>query len=108
MYAVVKTGGKEYRVSKGDLIRVEKLEGTTGDQVTLKEVMMVSDEGQGNAVGTPYVANAVIKAEIVQETKGKKVLTYKMKKRKNYRRFKGHRQTYTYLRVNDIQYGMLE
>jgi len=108
MYAVVKTGGKEYRVSKGDLIRVEKLEGKTGDQVLLKEVMLVSDKGEVKAVGTPYVANAMITAEIVQETKGKKVLTYKMKKRKNYRRFKGHRQTYTYVRVNDIQYGVLE
>jgi large subunit ribosomal protein L21 len=105
MYAVVKTGGKEYRVSKGDLIRVEKLEGKAGDQVMLKEVMMVSDEGQVEAVGTPYVANALITAEIVQETKGRKILIYKMKKRKNYRRFKGHRQTYTYLRVNDISIG---
>ncbi len=108
MYAVVKTGGKEYRVSKGDLIRVEKLEGKAGDQVTLREVMMVSDEGQVKAVGAPYVTNAMITAEIVQEAKGKKVLTYKMKKRKNYRRFKGHRQTYTYLKVNDIQLGTLE
>jgi large subunit ribosomal protein L21 len=101
MYAVVKTGGKEYRISKGDLVRVEKLEGKVGDQVNLSEVLMVSDEGQVQ-VGTPFLANAVITGEIVQEVKGKKVLTYKMKKRKNYRRFKGHRQTYTYLRVNEI------
>src|SRR3990172_4738140 len=104
MDAVVKTGGKEYRVSRGDVIRVEKLEGKAGDQVTLQEIMMISDEGQVKAVGTPYVANAVITAEIIQETKGKKVLTYKMKKRKNYRRLKGHRQTYTYLKVNDISF----
>jgi len=104
MYAVMKTGGKEYRVSKGELIRVEKIEGNVGDQVTLKDVLMVSKEGE-TQVGTPLLANVIIQGEIVQETKGKKVLTYKMKRRKNYRRFKGHRQTYTYLKVNDINLG---
>jgi len=88
MYAVVKTGGKEYRVSQGDLIRVEKLEGKVGDEVTLKDVLMVSKEGE-TQFGTPHLTHVVIKGEIVQETKGKKVLTYKMKRRKNYRRFKG-------------------
>ena len=107
MHAVVKAGGKEYRISKGDIIRVEKLEGKVGEQVALKEVMMVSQEGQVH-VGTPYLNDAVITGEIVQEIKGKKVLTYKMKKRKNYRRFKGHRQTYAYLKVNEIQYGISE
>ena len=101
MYAVVKTGGKEYRISQGDLIRVEKMEGKVGDQVTMKDILMVSHEGQVQ-VGNPLLANAVITGEIVQQVKGKKVLTYKMKRRKNYRRTKGHRQTYTYIRVNDI------
>jgi large subunit ribosomal protein L21 len=101
MYAVVKSGGKEYRVSKGDLIRVEKLEGKAGDQVVLKDVLMVSDEGQVQ-LGAPHLTNTVVTGKIVQEAKGEKVLTYKMKKRKNYRRMKGHRQTYTYLRVEDI------
>ena len=101
MYAVVKSGGKEYRVSKGDLIRVEKLEGKAGDQVVIREVLMVSDEGKVQ-LGTPQLTNAVVTGKIVQEAKGKKVLIYKMKRRKNYRRTKGHRQTYTYLRVEDI------
>jgi large subunit ribosomal protein L21 len=101
MYAVMKAGGKEYRVSKGDLIRVEKLEGKIGDPVELKDVLMVSEEGEVR-FGTPHLTHVVIKGEIVQEGKGKKVLTYKMKKRKNYRRFKGHRQVYTYLKINDI------
>ena len=104
MYAVVKTGGKEYRVTQGDLIRVEKLEGNVGDQVELKDVLMVSKEGEAR-FGTPHLADVVIKGEIVQEGKGEKVLTYKMKRRKNYRRFKGHRQTYTYLKINDINLG---
>src|SRR4030067_2842320 len=104
MFAVLKTGGKEYRVGKGDVIRVEKLEGNVGDQVTLEDVLMVSVEGQVH-LGTPNLNNAVIVGEIVRELKGKKVLTYKMKRRKNYRRMKGHRQTYTYLKVNEISLG---
>ena len=102
MNAVVKTGGKEYRVSKGDIIRVEKMEGKVGDQVALKDVLMVSQEGQVQ-FGTPHLSQVVVMGEIVQQIKGRKALTYKMKKRKNYRRFKGHRQTYTYLKVNEIQ-----
>jgi large subunit ribosomal protein L21 len=101
MYAVLKTGGKEYRVTKGDLIRVEKMEGNVGDPVTLKEVLMVSEEGNVQ-VGTPFLAHAVVTGEIAQHTKGKKVLIFKMKRRKNYRRLRGHRQTYTYIKVNDI------
>ena len=76
MYAVVKTGGKEYRVSKGDLIRVERLEGKVGDQVELKDVLMVSKEGE-TQVGTPHLTHVVIKGEIIEESKGKKVLTYR-------------------------------
>ena len=101
MYAVLKTGGKEYRVSKGDLIRVEKLEGNVGDPVTLKDVLMVSQEGEVQ-VGTPLLTHAVVTGEIVQHAKGKKVLIFKMKRRKNYRRLRGHRQTYTYIKVSDI------
>jgi large subunit ribosomal protein L21 len=101
MYAVVKTGGKEYRVSTGDLIRVEKLEGNIGDQVPLKDVLMVSHEGEVQ-VGTPLLPNAVVTGEIVQHTRGKKVLIFKMKRRKNYRRLRGHRQMYTYIQVKDI------
>ena len=101
MYAVVKSGGKEYRVSKGDILRVEKMGGEVGDKVAIKEVLLVSQEDQVR-VGNPYLANAVVTGEIIQEVKGRKVQTFKMKKRKNYRRFKGHRQTYTYLKVNDI------
>ena len=101
MHAVVKSGGKEYRVAKGDLIRVEKLEGKAGDQVTFKEVLMVSDE-ENVQFGVPHLTNAIVIGKIVQEARGKKVLTYKMKRRKNYRRMKGHRQTYTYLRVEEI------
>ena len=101
MYAVVKSGGKEYRVSKGDLIQVEKLDGKVGDQVALKEVLMVSDEGQ-TQFGTHHLPQAVVTGKIVETAQGRKVRSYKMKRRKNYRRMKGHRQTYTSLRVEDI------
>lgn len=101
MYAVIKSGGKEYRVSKGDLIQVEKLEGKVGDQVALKDVLMVSDEGQAQ-FGAPLLTQAVVTGKIVDLAQGRKVRSYKMKRRKNYRRMKGHRQTYTYLRVEDI------
>jgi large subunit ribosomal protein L21 len=101
MYAVVKTGGKEYRISKGDTIRVENLKGKVGDEVALKDVLMISQEDQVQ-FGTPHLTNVAVLGEIVQKLKGRKILTYKMKKRKNYRRLKGHRQTYTYLKVKDI------
>jgi len=104
MYAVVKSGGKEYRISKGDILRVEKLDGKVGDQVALQDVLMVSQEGQVQ-FGTPHLTNAVVTGVIIQQMKGRKVLTYKMKKRKNYRRLKGQRQTYTYLKVNDITFS---
>jgi len=102
MYAVVRTGGKEYRISKGDVVRVEKLEGKIGDPVTLGEVLMVSDEGQ-TQVGGPQLSQAVVTGEIVQQAKGQKTLIFKMKRRKNYRRLRGHRQNYTYVKVNDIR-----
>jgi large subunit ribosomal protein L21 len=104
MDAVVKTGGKEYRISKGDIIRVEKLEGKVGDQVTLKDVLMVFHEGEVQ-LGAPQLEKAAVIGEIVEQTRGRKVLTYKMKRRKNYRRMKGHRQNYTYLKVSDISYA---
>lgn len=101
MYAVVRTGGKEYKVSQGDIIQVEKIDGKVGDRVELKNVLMVS-YGENIEVGRPYLDKALVVGEIVRQAKGKKILIYKMKKRKNYRRLKGHRQNYTYLKINDI------
>jgi large subunit ribosomal protein L21 len=102
MYAVVRTGGKEYRISKGDIIRVEKLEGKIGDPVTLSDVLMVSQEGE-TRVGAPQLSDSVVTGEIVQQVKGRKTLIFKMRRRKNYRRLRGHRQNYTYVKVNEIQ-----
>ena len=100
MYAVIKTGGKQYRVSEGDRLRVEKLEGATGDTVSFPEVLMLG--GERVAVGSPLVAGATVNAEIIQQGFGKKVIVFKMRRRKRYRRKAGHRQPFTELRVTGI------
>lgn len=104
MYAVVKTGGKQHRVREGDLIRVEKLDGDVGSTITFDHVLMVAGEEEAQ-FGTPTLEGASVQAEIVQQTRSKKVLVFKKKRRKNYRRMYGHRQPYTHLRVNKIVVG---
>ncbi|MBT8471309.1 MAG: 50S ribosomal protein L21 [Marinicaulis sp.] len=104
MYAVVKTGGKQYRVSKDDILRVEKLAGEAGDQITLDEVLMVGDGGSVT-VGEPRVDGASVAAEIVDQMRDKKIIVFKKRRRKNYRRKAGHRQHLTVLRVTDILTG---
>lgn len=102
MFAVVRSGGKQYRVSKGDIIRVEKLPGDEGAKVTLDEVLMVGT-GKDVKVGTPVVSNAKVEAEVVAQTRTPKITVFKKKRRKNYRRTMGHRQDITILRVKDIK-----
>ncbi len=102
MFAVLKTGGKQYRISEGDIIRTERLNGKIGDQVTLEDVFLISSEDQVK-IGRPGLEKAVVLGEIVQQIRGRKILTYKMKKRKNYRRLKGHRQPYSYIKINEIK-----
>ncbi len=104
MYAVVRTGGKQLRVSPGDVVNVEKLSAGAGDTVELTEVLLVSSD-QGTTVGTPTVANAKVVAEVVAEGKGKKIVIYKYKRRKNFQRKMGHRQPFTKLAIRDIQLG---
>ena len=101
MYAVVKTGGKQYRVAQGDTIRVEKLAGEPGDIVTLDEVLLLAD-GDDVTLGRPTVDGAAVSAEILEQDRHRKVLVFKYKRRKRYRRKNGHRQPYTALRVIDI------
>jgi large subunit ribosomal protein L21 len=100
MYAVIKTGGKQYRVSEGDRLRVEKLEGAKGDLVSLSEVLMLG--GERVAIGSPLVAGASVSAEIIGQGLGKKIIVFKMRRRKRYRRKNGHRQPFTELRVKSI------
>lgn len=100
MYAVIKTGGKQYRVSEGDRLRVEKLEGAKGDTIELADVLMLG--GDRVAIGTPTVAGAKVSAQIIAQGLDKKVIVFKMRRRKRYRRKNGHRQPYTELRVTGI------
>ena len=101
MYAVVKTGGKQYRVAKDDTILVEKLEANEGAQVTLDQVMMLGD-GDTVTVGRPTVANASVEAQVLSQTRGPKILIFRRKRRKNHRRLQGHRQDLTLLKITDI------
>ncbi len=100
-YAVIETGGKQYRVNVGQTIEVEKLEGSVGDVVTLERVLLVAGEGN-TTVGTPVVMGAAVKATIDAQHKADKVIVFKMKAKKRYRRLKGHRQQLTRLTVTDI------
>ena len=102
MYAVVATGGKQYRINEGDRIRVEKLNGDTGDKVVLDRVLMLG-EGEKSKIGSPILEGAKVKAEIVDQYRGEKIVVFKYKKRKNYRRKMGHRQSYTDLRIEKIE-----
>ena len=101
MYAVVKTGGKQYRVAKDDVIKVEKLAGEAGDIVTLDEILMLAD-GDKVTVGAPRVDGASVAAEILEQARAKKIIVFKKRRRQNYRRKRGHRQQLTVLRVTDI------
>jgi len=104
MYAVVKTGGKQYRVSAGDVIKVERLDGDVGQTVALDQVLMVGgdDVDGGPRVGTPVLEGASVEAEVLDQAKAPKVLVFKKKRRKNHRRMRGHRQHQTVLRIRDI------
>ena len=101
MYAVIKTGGKQYRVTEGDVVNIEKLAGEPGSKVEITEVLAVG-EGEGIKIGTPTVEGARVLAEILAQDKGKKVIIYKKKKRKGYRRKRGHRQIYARVRIDSI------
>ena len=102
MYAIIRTGGKQYQVASGDRLRVEKLDGNVGDSVDLNEVLMVVD-GDKVQVGKPVVDGAKVVAKIAEQGKAKKVVIFKKKRRKGYRLKKGHRQDYTALQIEDIK-----
>lgn len=101
MYAVVKTGGKQYRVAKNDIIEIERLPGEEGDIVTLGDVLMIGD-GAEVKIGAPLIAGASVAGEIVEQARGDKVIIFKKRRRQNYRRKRGHRQLLTVLKVTDI------
>lgn len=102
MFAVIKTGGKQYKVQKDDKILVEKLEANEGDKITLNEVLMVAD-GKTSKIGSPVVAGAAVEATVVAQTRGPKITIFKKKRRQNYRRKNGHRQDLTMIQITNIK-----
>jgi len=101
MYAIIKTGGKQVKVSKGDVLSVEKLDADAGKKVELKEVLMLNDGGK-LTLGAPMVKGASVTAEVVEQFKDKKVIIFKKKRRQNYRRKNGHRQCLTSIKITGI------
>jgi large subunit ribosomal protein L21 len=101
MYAVVKTGGKQYRVSAGTKIKVEQLTADVGAEVTLDQVLMIAEDGNVK-LGAPLVAGAAVKAKVLSQGRGDKVRIYKMRRRKHYRKSQGHRQNFTELEITGI------
>jgi large subunit ribosomal protein L21 len=101
MYAIIRTGGKQYQVSAGDRLRVEKLAGNIGDTVEIDDVLLVAD-GEDVTIGQPVVDSAKVTAQIVEQGKQKKVVVFKKKRRKGYKLKKGHRQQFTALEIKEI------
>ena len=101
MFAVIKTGGKQYRVSADDVLTIEKLEAEAGATIEFTEVLMVG-VGADAKIGAPFVAGAVVKAEVVEHNRGKKVLSFKKRRRQNSKRIRGHRQHHTVVRITAI------
>src|SRR5262245_10853288 len=101
MYAVIRSGGKQYRVAPGQTIRLEQLTGDVGAKLELGEVLLVENDGN-ITVGSPLVANAKIEATVVEHDRSKKILIFKKKRKKQYRRTQGHRQNYTAVRIDNI------
>ena len=101
MYAIIKTGGKQYKVSEGDLVRVEKLSYEVGETVEFDQVLLVSKEGELK-VGSPLVENAKVSATVEDQNKAKKIVVFKYKPKKQYRKKHGHRQPYTLVKIDSI------
>ena len=102
MYAVIQTGGKQYRVQKDDIIEVELIDAEKGAAVTLDEVLLVGSEGKAK-IGAPMVSGATVQATVLNQKRGDKVIVFKKKRRQNYRRKNGHRQSITVLKITDIK-----
>ncbi|MDO5022415.1 MAG: 50S ribosomal protein L21 [Eubacteriales bacterium] len=100
MYAIIATGGKQYRVSEGDVIFVEKLDKQPEEDVSFPVLLLGGEE---TIVGTPYVENATVTGKVQKQVKGQKILVYKYKSKKNYRRRKGHRQAYTQVQITSVK-----
>ncbi|MHB8174929.1 MAG: 50S ribosomal protein L21 [Nitrospirota bacterium] len=101
MYAIIKTGGKQYKVAPGDVVKVENLGAKAGETVEIADVLLMENAGDIK-IGSPLVSGAKVTAEVVREGRGKKILVFKHKRRKNYRKMRGHRQDFTELKIKEI------
>jgi large subunit ribosomal protein L21 len=101
MYAVIRTGGKQYKVAPQDVLQIEKIEGAAGDAVRFSDVLMVGGEGEP-CFGSPLISGAAVSAEVVQQGRGPKIIIFKKRRRQNYRRKRGHRQDLTTVRILEI------
>jgi large subunit ribosomal protein L21 len=104
MYAIVETGGKQYRAEQGDILEVEKLDGAVGTTITLDKVLLISGEA-GTKIGTPTLSKAKVTGEVIAQDRHAKIIVFKKKRRKNYRRTNGHRQSFTKLKITGIVEG---
>ena len=102
MYAVIESGGKQHRVAPGEDVTVEKLAGEVGDAISFDKVLLTSD-GENISVGTPYLENVTVEGHIARQDRHRKIIVFKYKRRKNYRRKRGHRQHFTLVRIDDIK-----
>jgi len=104
MYAIIETGGKQYKVSSGDTVRVDLISSETGAILDIEKVLVIVD-GSKTVVGTPYVKGAEVKAEVLGTGKGRKILVYKKRPRKVYEKLNGHRQPFTTLKIKEVTFG---
>jgi len=102
MYAVLKTGGKQYKALLGDTLKVEKLQGEVGEPVVFEKVLMIAGDDESVIIGQPFIESASVRGHIIEQAKDKKVIVFKHKRRKNYRLKKGHRQFFTQVKIDGI------
>lgn len=103
MYAIMKTGGKQYKVGEGNIIKIEKLPAEVGEKITFEEIIFLTD-GEGNVkIGDPHISGAKVIAEVLEQGRDKKIVVYKYKKRKNYHKKQGHRQPFTRIKIEKIE-----
>lgn len=105
MIAIVETGGKQYQISPGSIIRTEKLKAKEGEEIVLEKVLMIKEDDGEMLTGHPLIAKARVTAEVLRQDRAKKIIVYKFKRRKNYHRKYGHRQAFTELKIKEIQSG---
>lgn len=103
MYAIIETGGKQYRVTKGQHLKIEKLDVAIGEEIIFNQVLMTGEEGKEPSVGRPYLENSQVKAKVCEQGRDKKILVLKFKRRKHQMKQQGHRQYYTEIEVTDIK-----